>query len=386
MVLILVGYGEVLSLLLAFLVFATDIEIVLSQCNGTPLTLTAGPRMASFTSPGYPTSYANNLLCTWLLDSGSDGQLIMVYSEHYDMNCAYGDSLNVYNGNTTSSTSLSGSLCGVNLVSNQFVSTGRYILVTFTSDSATAGQGFKMSYISYKDSSGTGCTSEQTISVTSSVQYLTTQNFPASYNSNSKCRWVLSAPGTGSVIHVELLWRDIENDATCDYDTIEIYSGSYKCENTFLLKDCSELVSINSGTLTFNSSTSNTMLVTFKSDGSYNKHGFILTYYADIVTTTTTVTTTTITTTASTVASNVSDSSRSSSSIVEKTEVNIPMMIGSAAAGAAAAISIISIVLAVKRFSLPRKSKKGLRTVQPLVQLPARPAPYPSPPDSLHFV
>ena len=42
-------------------------------------------------------------------------------------------------------------LCGADILTTEYVSSGRYILVTFTSDSTGVSQGFQMTYFSVPD-------------------------------------------------------------------------------------------------------------------------------------------------------------------------------------------------------------------------------------------
>lgn len=53
-------------------------------------------------------------------------------------------------GSSTSASKLADGLCGTAKTS-EYVSTGRYVLVTFTSDTSSTDQGFQMTYLSAAD-------------------------------------------------------------------------------------------------------------------------------------------------------------------------------------------------------------------------------------------
>ena len=54
-------------------------------------------------------------------------------------------------GSSTSDTPLDTNLCGTDLSTVEYTSSDRYILVTFTSDSSGASEGFQMTYLSVPD-------------------------------------------------------------------------------------------------------------------------------------------------------------------------------------------------------------------------------------------
>ncbi|XP_045203869.2 embryonic protein UVS.2-like isoform X2 [Mercenaria mercenaria] len=335
------------------------------QCNGSPSTVYASEAPAKFESPGYPTSYANDLSCQWLIDSGVAGQSIILYSDNLDMDCSFGDFVNIYDGSSTSDATLHQNLCGTTLKSNEYVSTDRYVLVEFTSDSATAGAGFEMTYLTAADTSGTGCSSQYTLSASTTPQYLTSQGFPALYSSDSSCRWLITASTSLSTIDFQVIWSDVEADSNCAYDKLVIYDGSYICENQELLTDCSARTSADA-TSTVYTSSADSVLVTFFSDNSFNRYGFIIKFTENFVNFTTTTSPPASTTTAAAVQSVKTD-------IVTKTEISIPLMAASAVGGAAFVLGILATVWLIKCIFTKKKTKKGLITVHSIAPLPARP-------------
>ena len=42
--------------------------------------------------------FFSDLSCEWLIDSGVAGQLVMIYSDHYNIPCFLNDNLNIYDG------------------------------------------------------------------------------------------------------------------------------------------------------------------------------------------------------------------------------------------------------------------------------------------------
>ncbi|KAJ8304759.1 hypothetical protein KUTeg_018342, partial [Tegillarca granosa] len=71
---------------------------------------------------------------------------------------------------------------------------------------------------------GTGCTSPQTLRTTSEYQYLSSQNFPEQYSSDSNCRWNIYNPF--GIVEVDVIISDMEDDTTpsvCDYDKYQIF-------------------------------------------------------------------------------------------------------------------------------------------------------------------
>ena len=46
--------------------------------------------------------FFSDLSCEWLIDSGVAGQLVMIYSDHYNIPCILNDNLNIYDGKYSS--------------------------------------------------------------------------------------------------------------------------------------------------------------------------------------------------------------------------------------------------------------------------------------------
>lgn len=336
---------------------------VLCQCSGSALTLSASESPTKFLSPGYPVAYTNNLFCQWLIDSGVAGQPVFLYSDHLNMDCAYGDFVNIYDGSSTAVSKLHNNLCDTDLVSTEYISTGRYVLVTMTTNAVTVSQGFEMTYFTAADTSATGCTSEYVLSASTIPRYLTSQGFPAKYASNSACRWLIQASTTLSTLNIELVWSDVEEGPNCAYDKLVIYDGRYVCENKELVIDCTGRTSANA-TSTVYISSGDYVLVTFNSDSSFNRYGFIIKYSENFVN----YTTTTVALSTSAVTVVTSGNSETNT----RTEISIPIMVASAVAGAVFVLGILALVWLMKYIKSKKKVKKGLIHVHAIAPLPAR--------------
>ncbi|XP_060565670.1 cubilin-like [Ruditapes philippinarum] len=359
------GRGDKTSIVYIWILLVNIVQKAFCQCSGSPLTVSASEEPAKFISPGYPTSYTNDLTCQWLIDSGVAGQKIILYSDNINVDCAFGDIINIYDGSSTSDTTLHTNLCGTTLKSNEYISSGRYVLVEFTSDSATVGPGFEMTYLSAADTSGTGCSSEYTLTASTTSQYLTSQSFPALYAGSSSCRWLLTASNTQATIDFQVVWSDVETDANCAYDKLVIYDGRYVCENKVLLTDCSARTSADDTPTVFTSSSYH-VLVTFSSDQSFNRYGFVIKFTENQVNTTTTTTVTQASTTQG------SSGQAVRTETIIKTEVSIALMAASAVAGAISALGIVATIWVIKYIKAKKKIKKGLITVHSIAPLPAR--------------
>ncbi|KAJ8304447.1 hypothetical protein KUTeg_018030 [Tegillarca granosa] len=228
---------------------------LLSQCSGSVQTLTSTVDLQYFTSVGYSSgtgTYDNNLSCSWLIDSGSTDWKILLYVKNYGITCA-GDVINIYDGNDISNTSLATNICGSGQ-SPVYRSSQRYVKVTFTTDASNQGIGFEIEYFKASDLSGTGCTSAQTLTATTTVQYLSSPSFPSNYDLSANCQWNIKS--SSDTLHMDIIFSDIELSTSCSFDGLTIYdvTSSYTSNQTsFLLK--------------------------FKSDGSLSYTGFILKYY-----------------------------------------------------------------------------------------------------------
>ncbi|VDI59584.1 Hypothetical predicted protein [Mytilus galloprovincialis] len=255
------------------------ISPVSSQCSGSALTLTASDDLTTVTSDGYSSgSYASDLSCSWLIDSGSSAETVIVFINHYDIDAS--DTIDIYDGFLTSNSSLKSGLTG-NGNDKEVLTTGQYALVVLTTDSSGQAQGFSLQYVKAADLSGTGCTAEQTLTATSAEQYLTSPAFPSSYTGNSNCRWLIEA--TEGAVYFELMLSDIETSPNCGFDYLKIYDSSYVCEHTLTVDACTRYPDGNTATYTSNGTS---VLVLFVSDATVGYKGFKLKFSAVSATTT----------------------------------------------------------------------------------------------------
>ncbi|KAG8449738.1 hypothetical protein GDO86_016398 [Hymenochirus boettgeri] len=111
------------------------------SCGGTFTSLST-----TFTSPGYPTAYPSNANCTWSIMAPVGFKIVLtILSIEVELSssCRY-DSLTIYDGTNTAATVLRRA-CGSLVFGNQ-VSTGRYMLVVFSSDASGQAKGFQVLY------------------------------------------------------------------------------------------------------------------------------------------------------------------------------------------------------------------------------------------------
>ncbi|XP_071180845.1 adhesive plaque matrix protein 2-like isoform X2 [Mytilus edulis] len=91
----------------------------------------------TITSPDFPSTYTDNLNLAWTIDAGSRNRVEIRFTSFDLETCC--DYVKVYNG--ASSSNLLGSYNGKNIPSNH-ITTGRYMYITFTTDSSVERKGF----------------------------------------------------------------------------------------------------------------------------------------------------------------------------------------------------------------------------------------------------
>ncbi|KAH3692443.1 hypothetical protein DPMN_194284 [Dreissena polymorpha] len=181
-------------------------------CGGQ-LSLSATRTSGMFTSPNYPLLYPQNVDCIWVISAPANERIQMDFIEDFSIethrDCRY-DFIELRDGGTVNS-ALLGSFCGNSLPST-VLSTGNVMYARFRTDNSIARKGFKAQYKiatcggSYSGSSGV----------------ITSPNYPANYESNLDCVWIIRGPtGHSLTFTFEAFALEASQNCTSD-DYLEI--------------------------------------------------------------------------------------------------------------------------------------------------------------------
>ncbi|XP_046580045.1 deleted in malignant brain tumors 1 protein-like [Haliotis rubra] len=241
--------------------FSVSYKAVTEGCGGT-LTGTQG----SFTSPNYPLSYHHGKTCVWNIRVPTGFHVELKIDDFHletHSSCNY-DVFEVYGGEDDSAPLLA-RLCGNQSTSRTLTTTGNTMMVRFRTDGSVAYTGFSVSYKAITEGCGGTLTGTQ--------GSFTSPNYPLSYHHGKTCVWNIRVP-TG--FHVELKIDDfhLETHSSCSFDVFEVYGGEDDSA-PLLARMCGNQTT--SRTLT---TTGNTMMVRFRTDGSVAHTGFSVSYKA----------------------------------------------------------------------------------------------------------
>ncbi|TNM91924.1 hypothetical protein fugu_018936 [Takifugu bimaculatus] len=242
----------------------------------------------TISSPNWPDRYPSKKACTWVLSTtpGHRVRLVCQLSFHISesnrfpgfptfsnafqvfnevdmeahLECAY-DHVEIYDGRDTRSPSL-GRFCGTKKAP-PVVSSGNKMFLRFFSDNSVQKRGFEASY-------DAECGGSLKAEVKTKDLYSHAQFGDNNYPSGSDCLWVVSAEkGYG----VEIIFQvfEIEEEADCSYDYVELYDGA-DAKSPRLGRYCG------SGTPEEIHSAGDALLLKFHSDDSINRKGFHVRY------------------------------------------------------------------------------------------------------------
>ncbi|XP_026996788.2 bone morphogenetic protein 1-like isoform X2 [Tachysurus fulvidraco] len=172
----------------------------------------------SIMSPNWPDKYPNKKVCTWALTTMPGHRIKMSINEidmESHLECSY-DHLNVYNGPNDASPSL-GRFCG-SKKPPPVISSANKMFLQFFSDNSVQKRGFEASFTSV-------CGGDLKAEVEPGDLYSHAQFSDNNYSTAEECEWVISAEkGFG----VKLIFNifDLEDEAKCTYDYIELFDGS----------------------------------------------------------------------------------------------------------------------------------------------------------------
>ncbi|XP_038845796.1 bone morphogenetic protein 1-like isoform X1 [Salvelinus namaycush] len=219
--------------------------------------------LGTITSPNWPDKYPSKKACTWAL-STTPGHRIKIAFNEIDMEahleCAY-DHLEIYDGQDGRSPSL-GRFCGIKKPS-PVISSGNEMFLRFFSDNSVQKRGFEASH-------SAECGGSLKAEVKTKDLYSHAQFGDNNYPGASDCQWVVSAEkGYG----VELIFQtfEIEEEADCGYDYIELFDGA-DVKAPRLGRYCG------SGPPEEIYSAGDAIVIKFHSDDTINKKGFHVRY------------------------------------------------------------------------------------------------------------
>ncbi|XP_075901094.1 bone morphogenetic protein 1-like [Nelusetta ayraudi] len=214
-------------------------------------------------SPNWPHRYPSKKACTWALSTTPGHRIRLVFNEvdmEAHLECAY-DHLEVFDGRDARASSL-GRFCGARKPP-PVVSGGSDMFLRFFSDNSVQKKGFEASYTAE-------CGGSLNAEVRTKELYSHAQFGDNNYPSGSDCLWVVSAEkgyGVEVVFHV----FEIEEEADCGYDYVELYDGA-DVKSPRLGRYCG------SGAPEEVYSAGDALVLKFHSDDSINKKGFHVRY------------------------------------------------------------------------------------------------------------
>lgn len=221
------------------------------------------------TSPYYPDRYLDGLSCNWLITTDDALEVVklkVLDSELENSTVCSKDVVHVYDGGTPRSPLL-GSWC--NGDTPEFISTGRKMYITFSTDEKAHFRGFKAKFIS--EQKGVNCSGVTELTAYSKIQYLTTPNYPHFYTSHLSCSWLIKSGSRSGKLYLDVRDSDIEYSVGCMKDYAELYLGTDRKADIFS-RWCG-------GTrrkfYTYHAS----LFIHFHSDASLTGRGFQLSYY-----------------------------------------------------------------------------------------------------------
>lgn len=216
------------------------------------------------TSPGFYTQkhYARDLNCEWHIATSMNKQIRLNFTflELESNDCIY-DKIEIHNGPEINSPLLA-TVCGTNKPPI-LTSHGNELTIIFKTDNNKEAKGFKLTY----DTALSGCGGL----INSPSGSISSPNYPHNYNHNAECDYLIYV-AKGSTIDLNFIEIDIEPLNDCKFDYVELFDG----KNEFSPK-IGRYCNLHSNPGTLKSST-NAVLVRFRSDATYGKKGFLLNY------------------------------------------------------------------------------------------------------------
>ncbi|XP_062284242.1 CUB domain-containing protein 2 [Scomber scombrus] len=217
----------------------------------------------NISSPNFPGPYPHNIDCSWLIVVAEGSSILLTFNHfelEYHANCAY-DYIKIYNGISEDEGNLLGTFCG-DISPPQFTSSWNVMSIIFHSDRHVVYRGFSVGY--RKDVCGGVLTGLSGI--------ISSPGYPQEYSNNADCSWAIHV-SNGSVVTLVFLDFQLENNEGCNFDFVAMFDGP-TVTHRHLGKYCGADTPPNTVT------TSNQLLVVFKSDFNIGGRGFKAYYYS----------------------------------------------------------------------------------------------------------
>nr|CAD7455080.1 unnamed protein product [Timema tahoe] len=216
-------------------------------------------------SPGSPGKYPNNRDCYWKLINANYNKRIqfhfftLLIESH--PNCSF-DYLEILDGWTTDSPLLN-KYCNSSHPA-PLTTPGPFAMVHFHSDNWGNDAGFQISYTLIEGIPGCGGV------LTGPSGSFSSPNHPDTYRENMECEWKIQLP-VGERIELTFTAFSLEDSHSCKFDYVEVRDGD-NINSPLIGRYCgSQLPPIAM-------STSNNMVVKFRSDWSYSAEGFRISF------------------------------------------------------------------------------------------------------------
>ncbi|KAK9540589.1 hypothetical protein VZT92_003031 [Zoarces viviparus] len=217
----------------------------------------------TLSSPNWPDKYPSRKECTWDITATPGHRVKIAFNEfeiEQHQECAY-DHLEAFDGDSDTATIL-GRLCG-SKIPEQLVSTSNKMYLRFISDASVQRKGFQATH-------STECGGRLKAEARQKNLYSHSQFGDNNYPGHTDCEWLLMAE-QGYGIELSFITFEVEEEADCGYDYIELYNG-YDANSHRLGRFCG------SGPREGIYSPGGAMLIRFHSDDTISKKGFHIRY------------------------------------------------------------------------------------------------------------
>lgn len=206
-------------------------------------------------SPNYPDNYPNNILCSWVITTEVNSQAVLSFTDfdlQSSVDCS-ADAVSVYQltDRRDALPILRKSHCGSTIPASVVRAASNILYITFMSDGSGTSRGFQADWSTY-----TGCGEE----LSGDNGTIKSPNFPNDYENYENCRWTITVD-QGKRIKLEFISFDVENSADCVFDALRIVDTTLTELCGLRLPDPY-------------TSSGNTLVLTFKTDGSGADSGF----------------------------------------------------------------------------------------------------------------